>query len=295
MYMAKILVTGSNGQLGHELKRVLEHDMPGVTTYIDREDLDLTDREAVERFLRAGNFTHVVNCAAYTAVDRAEEEKLQCKEANVDIPSNLGRLADELDLKIIHISTDYVFDGHTWSPYTEVAKPEPLSVYGTTKRKGETALMGLAPTAMIIRTGWLYSVYGHNFLKTVLRLATKEDRICMVADQTGTPTYAADLARAISHIIQSRHWNAGIFHYANEGVATWYDFAVAVLEETGQADKARAVEPILTSDYPTPATRPFYSVLNKSKIKATYGLAIPHWRDALRRCISQLSSIQENG
>jgi len=294
-YMAKILVTGSNGQLGHELRRVFEHDMPGLTTYIDREELDLTDREAVEQFLRAGNYSHVVNCAAYTAVDRAEEEKLQCKKANVDIPSNIGRLADELDLKIIHISTDYVFDGLTWLPYSEGAKPEPLSVYGTTKRMGETVLMGLAPTAMIIRTGWLYSPYGRNFLKTVLRLAEKEGRIGMVADQTGTPTYAGDLAQAISDIIRSKHWNPGIFHYANEGVASWYDFAVAILEEYGLYDKARMVEPIPTSDYPTPATRPFYSVLDKSKIKGTYGLAIPHWRDALRRCISQLSSIQENG
>ena len=293
--MAKILVTGSNGQLGQELRRVFENDMPGVTTYINREELDLTDREAVERFLRAGNFTHIVNCAAYTAVDRAEEEKLQCKEANVDIPSNFGRLADELDLRIIHLSTDYVFDGHTWLPYAEVAKPEPLSVYGTTKRKGETALMGLAPTAMIIRTGWLYSAYGKNFLKTVLRLALSEGRMSMVADQIGTPTYAGDLAQAISDIIRSKHWNPGIFHYANEGVASWYDFAVAILEECGMPDKARAVEPIPTADYPTPATRPFYSVLDKSKIKATYSLTISHWRDALRRCISQMSSTQKNG
>lgn len=293
--MVKILVTGSNGQLGQELRRVFENDMPGLTTYISREELDLTDREAVGDFLRAGNFTHIVNCAAYTAVDRAEEEKLQCKIANVDIPSNLGRLADELDLRIIHLSTDYVFDGHTWLPYAEVAKPEPLSVYGTTKRKGETALMGLAPTAMIIRTGWLYSANGNNFLKTVLRLAAKGGRIGMVADQTGTPTYAGDLAQAISDIIRSKHWNPGIFHYANEGVASWYDFAVAILEECGMPDRARAVEPIPTSDYPTPATRPFYSVLDKSKIKATYGLSISHWRDALRRCISQMSSTQKNG
>lgn len=292
--MAKILVTGSEGQLGHELHRVLEHDMPGATTYIDRADLDLTDREAVERYLRAGSFTHVVNCAAYTAVDLAEEEKLRCKEANVDIPSNIGRLADELNLKILHISTDYVFDGHAWRPYTEGDKPEPLSVYGDTKRKGETALMGLAPTAMIVRTGWLYSPYGRNFLKTVLRLAEKNGRIGIVADQIGTPTYAGDLAQTISDIIRG-HWIPGIYHYANEGVASWYDFAVAVLEESGLGEKARQVVPIASADYPTAATRPFYSVLDKSKIKATYGLCIPHWRDALRRCISQMSSLQDNG
>ena len=293
--MAKILVTGSEGQLGHELRSVLERVMPGVTTYVDRADIDLTDRDAVETLLRDGNFTHVVNCAAYTAADRAAEEKLQCKEANVGIPSNLGRLADELNLRIIHISTDYVFDGHTWIPYTEGDKPEPLSVYGTTKRKGETALMGLAPTAMIIRTGWLYSPYGHNFLKTVLKLAAKENRMTMVADQTGTPTYAADLAEAIVAILSSKHWTPGIFHYSNEGVASWYDFAVAVLEESGLSDKAAMVESMLTVDYPTPATRPYYSVLCKAKIKATYGLKIPHWREALRRCISQMSTIKDNG
>lgn len=292
--MAKILVTGSEGQLGHELRRVLEHDIPGATTYIGRADLDLTDREAVERYLRAGSFTHVVNCAAYTAVDLAEEEKLRCKEANVDIPSNIGRFADEFDLKIVHISTDYVFDGHSWRPYTEGDKPEPLSVYGDTKRKGETALMGLAPTAIILRTGWLYSPYGRNFLKTVLRLAQKNDRIGIVADQIGTPTYAGDLAQTISGIIRG-HWIPGIYHYANEGVASWYDFAVAVLEETGAAEKARQIAPIASADYPTAATRPFYSVLDKSKIKATYGLHIPHWRDALRRCISQMSSLHDNG
>lgn len=289
--MVKVLVTGCDGQLGHELRRVLEHDMPGVTTYADRTQLDLTDREATRTFLENGNFTHVVNCAAYTAVDRAEDEKLQCKEANVDIPSNLGIMASELDFKIIHISTDYVFDGRKWLPYTETDKPEPLSVYGTTKRKGETALMGLAPSAMIIRTGWLYSPYGRNFLRTVLSLADKSERMTIVADQTGTPTYAGDLAATISAIIASKHWNSGIFHFANEGVATWYDFAVAILEEAGRDSDARRVVPITTADYPTPATRPFYTVLDKSKIKATYGIEIAHWRDALRRCIAQITEI----
>lgn len=293
--MTKILVTGSEGQLGRELRRVLENVMPGVTTYIDRAELDLTDRGAVEAFLREGNFTHVVNCAAYTAVDRAEEEKLECKMANSEIPSNLGRMAEELDLKILHISTDYVFDGHAWQPYSEGAKPEPLSVYGTTKRKGETALVGLAPNAMIIRTGWLYSPHGRNFMKTVLRLAEKPGRMSIVSDQIGTPTYAGDLAQAISTIIRSKRWTPGIFHYTNEGVASWYDFAVAVLEESGMYDKAAAVDPISTADYPTAATRPLYSVLDKAKIKATYGLAIPHWRDGLRRCISQMTINQENG
>ena len=292
--MVKILVTGSEGQLGHELRRVLEHDMPGATTYIDRADLDLTDSDAVKAYLADSCFTHIVNCAAYTAVDRAEEEKLECKKANVDIPSNLAFMASELDIKIIHLSTDYVFDGRSWLPYTETDKPEPLSIYGITKRKGETALMGLAPNAMIIRTGWLYSPYGRNFLKTVLRLADKPDRMSIVADQTGTPTYAGDLAHAIAAIIASNHWNPGIFHYANEGVATWYDFAVAILEEAGRHTDALRVDPIPSADYPAPASRPFYTVLDKSKIKATYGITIAHWREALRRCMAQMS-LSNNG
>lgn len=293
--MAKILVSGSNGQLGHELRRLLEERMPGSTVYVDREDIDLCDGRAVETLLRTGEFTHIVNCAAYTAVDRAEEEKLHCRQANVDIPSNFGRLAEELDIKIIHISTDYVFDGRSWRPYVETDKPEPLSVYGSTKRKGETALMGLAPSSMIIRTAWLYSPYGNNFYKTVLRLAGEGRPLRFVADQIGTPTYAGDLARTIVDIIENRHWTPGIFHYTNEGVASWYDFVIAILEESGNTEAASRVEAIGTADYPTAATRPSYSVLDKSKIKATYGVKIPHWRDALRRCVMLYNSLKNNG
>lgn len=273
------------------LRDVLEREMPGATTYIDIADLDLTNRTEVEKYLRQNTFDYIINCAAYTAVDRAEEETLQCKQANVEIPSNLGRLSDELDYKVIHISTDYIFDGHTWKPYSEGAKPEPLSVYGSTKRKGETALVGLAPTSMILRTGWLYSPYGHNFLKTVLKMAERNGRIRIVADQIGTPTYATDLAETIVSILRSKHWTPGIFNYSNEGVASWYDFAVAILEESGQRERAATVEPIPSSDYPAPADRPMYSVLDKSKIKGTFGIKIPHWRNALRRCIAQLSNL----
>lgn len=293
--MPKILVTGSNGQLGMALRDVLEREMPGATTYTDIADLDLTNRTEVEKYLRQHSFDYIINCAAYTAVDRAEEETLQCKQANVEIPSNLGRLADELDYKVLHISTDYIFDGHTWKPYSEGAKPEPLSVYGSTKRKGETALMGLAPSSMILRTGWLYSPYGHNFFKTVLKLAEGNGRIRIVADQTGTPTYAADLAETIVTILRSKHWTPGIFNYSNEGVASWYDFAVAILEESGKPERAASIEPIPTADYPAPTDRPMYSVLDKSKIKGTFGIKIPHWRSALRRCIAKLSNLNENG
>lgn len=279
----KILVTGSNGQLGNEL-RVLLGDR---AVYVDRDDLDLTDRGAVERFVQAGDFSYVVNCAAYTAVDRAEEEKLACNRANKEIVENLARFAEELDYKIVHISTDYVFDGRTSHPYNEGDKPEPLSVYGTSKRTGETALLGLAPTSMIIRTGWLYSSFGNNFVRTVLGRARAGKPLCVVSDQIGTPTYAADLAKFIVENIIDGHWTPGIFHFSDEGVASWYDFAVAILEESGLAPE---VIPIPTSDYPTAAVRPEYSVLDKSKVKAVYGIRIPHWRQSLRECLKKLNS-----
>lgn len=286
----KILVTGSNGQLGHELMRVLEQRAPGITTYIDREDLDLTDRQAVETYLSAGDFTHVINCAAYTAVDRAEEEKLECAAVNVDAISNIARLSDDLGFKIIHFSTDYVFDGNTCTPYTESDKPEPLSVYGVSKRKGETALLGLAPESMIIRTSWLYSSYGNNFVKTILSRANDNSPLRVVADQIGTPTYAADLAEAVVNIVMSACWTPGIFNYSNEGLTTWYDFAIAILEGAGYYERAATVMPISTADYQCPATRPRFSVLNKSRIKATYGIQIPHWHNALRRCLANLDN-----
>lgn len=277
----KILVTGCNGQLGNELRLLLGDR----ATYIDREDLDLTDREAVERYMRAGDFRCVVNCAAYTAVDRAEEEKMACNAANLEIVENLARPSEELDYRIIHISTDYVFDGNTSRPYNESDKPAPLSVYGTTKRRGETALLGLAPQSMILRTGWLYSSFGHNFVKTILQRGREGKPLQVVSDQIGTPTYAADLARFIVDCIIDGHWTAGIFHFSDEGVASWYDFAVAILEEAGLNPD---VTPINTIDYPTAAERPAYAVMDKSKVKAVYGIRIPHWRQSLRCCLKKL-------
>lgn len=285
----KILITGSKGQLGRELYRELESRAPGLSVYTDIDSLDLTDRTAVETFMRTGDFSHVINCAAYTAVDRAEDEKMKCSTSNVDTVSNLALFADELGFKIIHLSTDYVFDGKACRPYREIDKPEPLSVYGVTKRKGETALIGLAPESMIIRTGWLYSPYGKNFVKTILDLGKSDTPLRVVADQIGTPTYAADLATAIADIILSGHWTPGIFNYSNEGVASWYDFAVAILEYAGMSERASGITPIPSADYPQAATRPYYAVLDKSKIKATYGLKIPHWQASLRRCLNQIN------
>lgn len=282
----KILVTGSRGQLGRELKLVLERRAPGASVYVDRDELDLTDRDAVENFLAHGDFTHVINCAAYTAVDRAEEEKLECAAANIDAVANIARMADDLGIRIIHLSTDYVFDGQSCRPYTEGDKVSPVSQYGTTKRKGETVLLGLAPESVIIRTGWLYSPYGRNFVKTILGKAVSQPVLKVVSDQIGTPTYAADLAEAIATIIFNQQWVPGIVNFSDEGVASWYDFAVAILRNAGNT--ACQVVPICSADYPTAATRPFYSVLDKNKFKAIYGVTIPHWETSLVRCLERI-------
>lgn len=285
----KILVCGANGQLGRELREVLERRCPGCTTYVGHEELDLCDAAAVERFLREGDFSRLINCAAYTDVERAEEDKMECASANIDAVANIARYADELGLRILHVSTDYVFDGTSFRPYRESDKVNPMSHYGTTKRKGETALLGLAPESIVVRTGWLYSPYGRNFLLTMLRLGATEKQVRVVSDQIGTPTYAADLAEAIATIVLSPQWIGGIYNFSNEGVCSWYDFADAIMHASGRDCR---VEPIASSDYPTQAARPFYSVLDKSKIKATFGISIPHWHDALLRCLERMNSNQ---
>lgn len=281
----KILVTGCRGQLGTALREVLERRSPGCTVYVDRDELDLCDATAVEKFLREGEFTRVINCAAYTDVEKAEEEKLLCAAINIDGVANLARHADELGVRILHVSTDYVFDGKSYRPYKESDKVHPESQYGATKRKGETALLALAPESAIVRTSWLYSATGRNFVRTMLRMAEQRQTVNVVCDQIGTPTYAPDLAEAIATMVLSSQWVSGIFNFSNEGACSWYDFAVAIMNAAGRKCK---VNPIPTSDYPTAATRPFYSVLDKSKIKATYGITIPHWHESLLRCLKQL-------
>lgn len=289
----KILVTGSNGQLGRALRRSLEAARPGVTVYADIDTLDLTDARATERFLREGEFSHVVNCAAYTAVDRAEEEKLECAAANIDGIANIARHAEELGLRILHISTDYVFDGNSNRPYRESDKTAPLSHYGSTKRKSETTLLGLAPESIIIRTGWLYSTTDtRNFPMTMLRLARSgRSELRVVADRVGTPTLADDLADAITAILLSGNWAGGIYHYSGEGVASWYDFAVAAIDMAGL--DASVVRPIAGADYPAAASRPYYAVLDKSRIKATFNVDIPHWQASLRRAIPAMLELLE--
>lgn len=283
----KILVTGANGQLGNELQNLLEKDFPGQALYTDIADLDLTDEQAVQAYVTKNEVTHIINCAAYTAVDKAEEDKLQCAAVNVDAVKNIAKAADANGIKVIHISTDYVFDGTAHRPYRESDKVNPISQYGTTKRKGETALLALAPESIIIRTAWLYSPYGHNFVKTILRMADEGKTLKIVSDQIGTPTYATDLAKAIIKILQSHQWVEGIYHFANEGVCSWYDFAKAIIRISGK--KANVV-PIPTEDYPTPAARPYYSILDKCRIKATYGVSIPHWEESLVNCIKRMNN-----
>lgn len=278
----KILITGADGQLGRELRDLLEKEHPETQLVCtDRESLDITSREAVRDFLQGKEFTHVVNCAAYTAVDKAEEEKALCRAVNVDGPANLGHFADEMGYRVVHVSTDYVFDGNSPVPYTEGQVPRPLSVYGESKRKGETALLGAAPESLIIRTAWLYSPHGKNFVKTMLRQAAKGTaKLGVVYDQTGAPTSAQDLARAIVKILFSKVWVGGIFHFTSRGVTSWYDLALATFELSG-VNPAPQVSPLRSNEYPSAARRPAYSVLDCSRIAATYGITAPHWRTAL--------------
>lgn len=284
----KILVTGANGQLGNELRNVLESEIPGHTLYTDINELDLTNADAVNSYVVRNEISHIINCAAYTAVDKAEDEKLKCAAINVNAVQNIANAADAVGAKVIHISTDYVFDGTAHRPYKESDKVNPISQYGTTKRKGETALLALAPDSIIIRTSWLYSPYGNNFVKTMLRLGNELPQIKVVSDQIGTPTYAFDLARAIYNIIMSHQWVEGIFHFSNEGACSWYDFAKAI-HDIAKIENCE-IKPIPTEEYPTAATRPFYSILDKTRIKATYGVNIPYWKDSLIDCITRINN-----
>lgn len=282
----KILVTGANGQLGKEMNVILEQNCPGKTIYTDIDTLDITDGNAVSEFVEKNGITHIVNCAAFTAVDKAETEQTLCYRINVDAVQNIAKAASKSGAKVIHISTDYVFDGKSYKPYTEADKVNPVSAYGSSKRKGEMVLLSYCPDAVIIRTAWLYSPHGHNFVKTMLKLGMERQELRVVFDQVGTPTSASDLANAIYSILTARQWIAGTYHFSNEGVISWYDFAKAIHRIA--SIKTCHVTPVTTDDYPTPATRPHYSVLDKSKIKSTFGIEIPYWEDSLEKCIAQL-------
>lgn len=266
----QILITGANGQLGTELKKLLSDAI-----FTDVADLDITDENAVKSFVEKHDVETIVNCAAYTAVDKAEDDLELATKINVDGPRNLAKSG----AKIIHISTDYVFDGKNYQPYLPEDETHPVSVYGRTKRAGELAVLENAQIAVVIRTAWLYSAHGNNFVKTMRRLGSEKETINVVADQIGTPTFAGDLAQAIVNILpQINTSNKGIYHYTNEGVCSWYDFATEIMNLSGLNCK---VNPIPSSAYPTKATRPFYSVLDKEKIKRVFNIKIPHWKKSL--------------
>ena len=286
--MIQVLVTGANGQLGHSLQARAKDYPAFAFHFTDVDTLDLCDAEAVRRYVVNNRVSYILNCAAYTAVDKAESNEALCVRINSDAVRNLGEAAQEVGAKVIHISTDYVFDETSCRPYVETDPTCPISVYGRTKLAGEEALRMVCPDAVIIRTAWLYSEYGNNFVKTVLRLGAERDELRFIFDQVGTPTYAGDLADAMLAIVaqaEQGHFVSGIYHFTNEGVCSWYDFTVKILQ---LAQLPKRVIPIETKDYPTPAARPHYSVLNKGKIKATYGLTIPHWEVSLQDCLRQL-------
>ncbi len=274
------LVTGANGQLGNELKLQLQDK----AVYVDKDELDITDAEAVKSFVSSHNFDAIINCAAYTAVDKAESDEKLAELINVEGPKNLAATG----VPLIHISTDYVFDGTNCRPYVETDEPNPQSVYGRTKLAGEKAVLDNAQTAVIIRTAWLYSTFGNNFVKTMQRLGKERDSLKVVFDQVGTPTYAADLANAIVVILsQLKPGMKEIYHFSNEGVCSWYDFALAVM---AQSDIDCEVLPIESKDYPTPAHRPSYSVLNKAKIKKDFNLKINNWAVSLAECVEKMNN-----
>lgn len=284
--LKNILITGANGQLGNEMRLVAATDTERVYHFTDVAELDICDQDAVERFVVEHAIDCIVNCAAYTNVNKAEEDTVLCDKLNHLAPANLARVAAKHGAALIHVSTDYVFNGQHYIPYREDDITCPNSVYGTTKLAGEQAIQSLCSDTVIVRTAWLYSTFGNNFVKTMLRLGSERAALGVVFDQIGTPTYARDLARVIQHIIY-KGIVPGIYHYSNEGVCSWYDFTKAIFELGGIT--TCALNPLHTDEYPTPAARPHYSVLDKTKIKQTYGVEVPYWMDSLRECIEQLS------
>ena len=285
-----ILVTGSNGQLGSSIKDLVSGHSGSQFTFVDVQDLDLTKPEAIQAFFDKDHFDIIINCAAHTAVDKAESEPELANQINHLAVKQLAEIAKQQDITLIHISTDYVFNGQSYKPYAETNLTEPPSVYGVTKLKGEQAFLDIKPTGCIIRTSWVYSEFGNNFVKTMQRLGKERDSLNVIFDQIGSPTYAGDLAKVILAIVESVTLNEidsenKIFHFSNEGVCSWYDFAKAIFELSGIQCE---VNPIVTKDYPAPATRPHYSLLNKAKIKQTFNLSIPYWKDSLKTCIKRL-------
>ncbi|MDD4856317.1 MAG: dTDP-4-dehydrorhamnose reductase [Sulfuricurvum sp.] len=287
--MSKILVTGANGQLGSELHSLHnaypQHDF----TFADRATFDLSNLCKLEDYFDTNTFDTIINCAAYTAVDKAESDEELANTINHRAVSLLAKIAQKKNISLIHVSTDYVFDGKNYRPYIETDPTDPQGVYGRTKCDGENAILDVAPAnTIIIRTSWVYSSFGTNFVKTMLRLGKERDTLGVIFDQVGTPTYARDLAKAILDILpQINNTTPEIYHYSNEGAISWYDFAKAIFE---LSDIHCTVNPITTDQYPTPASRPHYSLLNKAKIKQEYNMLIPYWQDSLKECLKEIQN-----
>jgi len=282
-----VLVTGSQGQLAQELQRLSDLDDNFVFTFVNRKELDLSDLNAIETYFDSYQYDMIINCAAYTAVDAAESDESMADLVNHKAVESLAQIAKVKGISLIHVSTDYVFDGTNFRPYLEDDKVAPQSVYGKTKLAGENAIIKINPqNSIIIRTSWVYSSFGNNFVKTMLRLGNERDELGVIFDQVGTPTYAYDLAKAIIQTFDKlSNKEVEIYNYSNEGVCSWYDFAKAIFE---LSDTVCKVNPIETKAYPTPAKRPHYSLLNKAKFKSTFGLEIPYWKDSLQTCLNVL-------
>ncbi len=287
MQSKNVLITGANGQLGNEMRR-LGAVSPNNYIYTDVAELDITNAAAVSQFVRDNKVDVIVNCAAYTNVDKAESDEVTAELINATAVENLAKAMKEVDGTLFHVSTDYVFGNEGNTPRTEDMPLNPLGVYGRTKLRGEQAVAEVGCKAVIIRTAWLYSEFGNNFLKTMIRLTAEREQLNVVFDQVGTPTYAGDLALAIFSIIEGDIYagNEGVYHFSNEGVCSWYDFATEIAVAAGNT--ACKVQPCHSSEFPSPVKRPSFSVLDKTKIKTTFGIEIPHWRDSMLYCIKRL-------
>ena len=286
----RVLITGSNGQLGSEIKELSNIYDKLEFVFKDLPDLNICDANFLNTFILENNINAVINCAAYTAVDKAEDDVEISEQVNVKGVLNLVNALKKVNGKLIHISTDYVFDGSNSEPYKESDKVNPLGVYGKTKRDGELFVIKSAIDSIIIRTSWLYSSFGKNFVKTMYRLGNEKNSLSIISDQIGTPTYARDLAKVCLDIISISDTkrissNGKVYHYSNEGVTSWYDFACSVMELSGSNCKVKAIQ---TIDYPTIAKRPHYSVLNKAKIMNDFNIEIPYWKESLKDCIDKL-------
>lgn len=299
MSSKSILVIGKNGQLGQSIQKLVTQDSTLNTqhsfTFVSRDELDLSSSESIREYFADKSFDVIINCAAYTAVDKAESEPELADQINHLAVKQLAEIAKAQNAFMLHVSTDYVFNGQSFKPYVETDEVGPQGVYGLTKLKGEQAMQAIAPAGCIIRTSWVYSEFGNNFVKTMLRLGAERDSLNVIFDQVGSPTYASDLASAILEILnvefsmlngqknaEIQHSPLNIYHYSNEGVCSWYDFAQAIFE---LSNTKCTVLPIETKDYPTPAKRPHFSVMNKAKIKSKLNLSIPYWRQSLLACL----------